>query len=371
MIHGATLLAAGAALTSALTFGLSTSLQHRAATSLAGVAPRRLLAQLVKHPHWRVGITLSIAAFGLHAVALGSGPLTLVQPLIISGVVFAVLFRAALDHRRPSGRELGWVALTWAGLVAFIAGTAGTASTHPPQHAVLVTGVLAVGAAAAARQGGRARTPERRGLWLGVSAGILFGLVAAMIKLTAIAIAAGPGTGLLAIGWPLAVMLLAGLAAVALNQRAYRPRGSRCRCRSSTWWTSWLPWVSPASSWGSCRAFARRPGRPAARARDPRLGRARARPGRGARQLRHVGPRGHRRRPARPLLPHPHQEPPVITLVIAASAGAFAALHAASWGGFKDAPFEGFRLGSYTRSLVLGAGCWVRWSPGWSPSPHP
>lgn len=222
MIHGATLLTVGAALASALAFGLSTSLQHRAATSLAEVAPRRLLAQLVKHPDWRAGIAVSIAAFGLHAVALGAGPLTLVQPLIISGVVFAVLFRATLDRRRPSGRELGWVALTWAGLVAFIAGTAGTASTHPPQHAVLVTAVLTVSAAGAARQGGRARTPERRGLWLGVSAGILFGLVAAMIKLTAIAIAAGPSTGLLAIGWPLVVMLLTGLSAVALNQRAYQ-----------------------------------------------------------------------------------------------------------------------------------------------------
>lgn len=41
--------------------------------------------------------------------------------------------------------------------------------------------------------------------------------------------------------------------------------------------------------------------------------------------------------------------------LVALAIGAFAALHAASWGGFKDAPFEGFRWRSYTRSLLLGA----------------
>lgn len=219
MTHTA-LVAVVVALCSALTFGLSTSLQHRAATTLAGVAPRRLLGRLVRRREWQVGICLSILAFGLHAWALGTGPLSLVQPVIISGVVFAVLVRSALDRRWPSRRELGWVALTWAGLILFIGGTGASASTHLPAHAPVVTAVLAVAAALATRCGARAATPEGRGLWLGIGAGILFGLVAAMIKLALVA--ASHHAGPLSLAWPLTAMLVAGLWAVALNQRAYQ-----------------------------------------------------------------------------------------------------------------------------------------------------
>ncbi len=219
MTHSA-VVAVVVALCSALTFGLSTSLQHRAATALSGVTPRRLLGRLVRRGEWQLGISLSVLAFGLHAWALGTGPLSLVQPVIITGVVFAVLFRSALDRRWPSRRELSWVVFTWAGLILFIGGTGAPTSTHLPAHAPVVTAVLAVAAALSTRRGGRAATPEGRGLWLGIAAGILFGLVAAMIKLVLVAVS--PYAGPLSIAWPLTAMLVAGLWAVALNQRAYQ-----------------------------------------------------------------------------------------------------------------------------------------------------
>jgi hypothetical protein len=40
-----------------------------------------------------------------------------------------------------------------------------------------------------------------------------------------------------------------------------------------------------------------------------------------------------------------------------AAIGALTGLHAASWGAFKDSPFEGFRRTSFVRSLGLGVGC--------------
>ena len=36
--------------------------------------------------------------------------------------------------------------------------------------------------------------------------------------------------------------------------------------------------------------------------------------------------------------------------------GLLGGLHAATWGAFKDSPFEGFRRRSFLRSLALGAG---------------
>ncbi|MBA3529979.1 MAG: hypothetical protein H0T91_11860 [Propionibacteriaceae bacterium] len=44
-----------------------------------------------------------------------------------------------------------------------------------------------------------------------------------------------------------------------------------------------------------------------------------------------------------------------MTLLIAGVVGLLGGLHAASWGAFKDTPFEGFRLKSYLRSVVLAA----------------
>ncbi|MFM6848983.1 MAG: hypothetical protein ACKOVB_07740 [Terrabacter sp.] len=46
--------------------------------------------------------------------------------------------------------------------------------------------------------------------------------------------------------------------------------------------------------------------------------------------------------------------PLVLGFGLPAVAGLFAAGHAASWGAFKDSPFEGFRWASYARTLVLG-----------------
>jgi hypothetical protein len=37
--------------------------------------------------------------------------------------------------------------------------------------------------------------------------------------------------------------------------------------------------------------------------------------------------------------------------------GTLTGLHAATWGAFKDSPFEGFRRTSFVRSVVLGIGC--------------
>jgi hypothetical protein len=43
-----------------------------------------------------------------------------------------------------------------------------------------------------------------------------------------------------------------------------------------------------------------------------------------------------------------------MNLALYAAVGALTGLHASTWGAFKDSPFEGFRLTSFTRSIVLG-----------------
>lgn len=210
------------ALGSAATFGLSTSLQHLASSRLAGRTTRSLLASLLRTPTWLLGMALSVAAFGMHALALLAGALMVVQPVIVAGVVFAVWSRSMLARRLPARGEVGWAAVTWAGLAVFLLSVGpADAVAGLPQHAVsAVAGMLGLAGVAAliAR-----RCPERgagKGLWLGVVSGVLFGLVAVLLKLAPVALPDGIAAVLLS--WPLWLMVACGVCAVLINQRAYQ-----------------------------------------------------------------------------------------------------------------------------------------------------
>jgi hypothetical protein len=214
--------ALGAALASAATFGLSTSLQHLVTSRVTETRPDHLLARLLRTPLWVAGMSLSVVALTLHGVALSEGSLVLVQPVIVTGVVFAVLIRAALERGLPSRAEVAWAAITWAGLATFLIGTGSPSrAVHPPAHAGPAVAVLLV---VAATGGLLARwRPARstgKGLWLGAVSGVLFGLVAVLLKL----VLDSAATGLLSTvsAWPLWVMVACGVCAVLVNQRAYQ-----------------------------------------------------------------------------------------------------------------------------------------------------
>jgi drug/metabolite transporter (DMT)-like permease len=214
-----------AALGSALGFALSTSLQHHA----AGDAPEsvrgagRLLAHLLRRPMWLVGQVLAFVSFCLHAFALHTGALALVQPIVVSGIVLAVPIRAALTRHRPPAGEVAAVLVAAGGLAAFLvaagrmAGEEGT-SGSPAVLFVLVGGC---GAALLHLAAGRARAVALRAGLYGVVAGVLFGLVAGLVKLTLQRLADDGASGLLG-GWPLWTLVLLGLTGVAVNQQAYR-----------------------------------------------------------------------------------------------------------------------------------------------------
>ena len=45
-----------------------------------------------------------------------------------------------------------------------------------------------------------------------------------------------------------------------------------------------------------------------------------------------------------------------MNLLLLCLVGLMCGLHAATWGGFKDSPFEGFKPASFVRSILLGLG---------------
>ena len=221
-------LAIALALLSAATFAISSSVQHQAATGAPESARGLwgLLGYLVRQPAWLVGQALATCAFALHASALHSGPIAVVQPIVVSGIVWAVPARAALSRRAPSAVELRAVLVTAVGLAVFLVASdpdAGHAAGLGPGTLSLVAAGVAVALLANATAP-RVREPRRQAFFLGVVGGVLFGMVACMIKLSLQQLNSG---GLIAMltSWPPYVLLLAGAGGVLTNQRAYRTAG--------------------------------------------------------------------------------------------------------------------------------------------------
>ncbi len=210
------------AVASAALFALGSSLQHRSAGSAPTSSKRAMVTSLLRRPSWALGALLCATAFALHALALSRGDLTVVQPIILSGIVFAVFARAAIDRRLPSRGELGWAGVTWAGLALFIA-VLRPVDPQPPQDdlALLMvgSGLLVVGVLGLAARRATER-PLRRGVLLASGAGICFGLVAGLVKLTTVE--ATNGMGAVLTHWSTWVLVGVGAIAIITNQRAYQ-----------------------------------------------------------------------------------------------------------------------------------------------------
>ena len=198
-------------------------MQHRVATASSPdeESRREFATRLVRRPSWFVGLALSALAFGLHAIALDHGDLALVQPVIVSGIVFSVLIRAALDRRWPRGRTMVWLLLTWAGLALLLVARpdAVTAASHTARAPIFV--VSGAAAALLLLLAARHTSPNRRrGFLLAMAAGLLFGLVAGLVKLV-LALAAYGWQAVIE-SWSLWALAVVGIGAVLTNQRAYQ-----------------------------------------------------------------------------------------------------------------------------------------------------
>lgn len=213
------------AFASAATFALSTSVQHR----VAELAPTRgggfaaLVRHLLTHPAWLLAQGVAATGLALHAAALHFGPIALVQPIVISGIVLIVPIRAALSRRLPSMPELRAVAVTACALGLFLvaahpgAGERAALDERPLVFAgSAVVVALAVGAASRLT-----KRLTRRAFLLGITSGVLFGLLAGLLKLTLQVLADGGVLGMLS-SWTVYAVVAAGVAGVLTNQLAYR-----------------------------------------------------------------------------------------------------------------------------------------------------
>jgi drug/metabolite transporter (DMT)-like permease len=187
-------LAVAVALLATTSYHLGLILEKRALAQLPAIDARhaaRLLRILLTAPAWLAGFALMLCGFGLQVVALSLAPVSVVQPVLGSGVVILlVLSRIVL--RETLGRlELACV-LAMAGAIVVIALSATGSAGHVGHQtsglllaAVAVpASLLAIGLGASAlRPGpsGRHRVPGN-GVSYAVASGLLYGVATLAIK---------------------------------------------------------------------------------------------------------------------------------------------------------------------------------------------
>lgn len=176
------LFAVGAALSNAF----ATVLQRKAALSVPRSDKLRagLMLDLLRRPVWLVGIAAVITAAVCQAVALATGPMTIVQPLFVLELPLALVIATVLLRGRLS--RSGWAAVcaVVAGLaVALLAASPEGNRTHAPMDrwipALAVCAALLAGLVIVAL-----RRPEGRGraACFGLATAVSYAVTAALMK---------------------------------------------------------------------------------------------------------------------------------------------------------------------------------------------
>lgn len=116
---GSLLISAGAALLAGVCLAATGLLQQKAASkeSSDNQFSLQMIWNLVRNRRWLAGIGAAVGSYLFQAVALATGPLSLVQPLVVSELLFAVPISARRHRSRLGLRE-------WAGLLTVTAGLA-------------------------------------------------------------------------------------------------------------------------------------------------------------------------------------------------------------------------------------------------------
>lgn len=172
------------AIVAAILFGAGWALQHAAVRGeeRSEVMDPRLLIRLCRRPLWLLGRLAATVGVGVQFLALRLGPLSVVAPLMVAGLVIAVPMEAALAGRRPDGGELRAVGITGIGIAMFLAAAAPTPHAGEPSGAAWAVAVGAVAGVVALCAILRALSPRWSAAALGVATGTMFGLAAALLK---------------------------------------------------------------------------------------------------------------------------------------------------------------------------------------------
>ncbi|SFK80997.1 DMT family transporter [Amycolatopsis sacchari] len=216
------LVAVPSAVAGAALMGLASAVQAKASHQVRTSATLnpRLLVDLVHRPLWLVGIAATIGGLLLQVLALGFGPLLLVQPLLVTALPFASGFAAWLDRRRPDPVVVFGTLVCVAGLSAFLAlarptggSTEMVANAGPLAVVLTLVALGGIGLSTVLRGPGRV-------LGLALATGVCYGVTAGLLKVVAGQLREGAGVPFT--HWALYVVCVIGPIGFLLSQNTFQ-----------------------------------------------------------------------------------------------------------------------------------------------------
>jgi drug/metabolite transporter (DMT)-like permease len=212
-----------AALAAAVLYGAGAAVEQRQAAaaprSLAGRP--RLLLLLACQPLWLAGLAGQAGGFAVHAIALRSGPLGIVQVLVSSELLVAVVIVRIWSGRRLSRSSWAAALTVVLAIVAFMALASPGHGASAPHHAAAAVGAVATGAGAlAAAIVGLRAAGGRRAVLLALAAGLADSCSAVVTM--AFSHVVGHGLMALATSWTGYAVIVCGIGNILLTQTAYQ-----------------------------------------------------------------------------------------------------------------------------------------------------
>ncbi len=178
-------LAAALALLAAASFALAATLWQKAAVGLTGVSFRqpRSFVVLLTQTVWMIGLVAQLVGVALQAAALDRGRVSIIQPLLVTTVVWALPLGYFLAHQAVGGREMVGAAIIVVGLALFASFGDPASGVDNAARSDWAASVLVIGTACAALLlfANRGSLSTRAAL-LGTVAGMLYGLSATLMK---------------------------------------------------------------------------------------------------------------------------------------------------------------------------------------------
>lgn len=214
---------------SSVVYGTSIVIQHRTAQSHAdssGEASASGLLKTVRNPAFLLAIGGDVVGFVLQIVALATGPVVVIQPLVVLMLPVSLAVSALLGGHRPRIGDYAGVVAVLAGLGVFLGIVGVPAPGHVPRPHLLGMAILmvwVVGVVLALAVTGRRGVV--RGVVYGAVAGGFFGTHAVLVDALSDRIARGgvhaaftTQRGLILIGG----IVLLGVSGIVLTQLSFQ-----------------------------------------------------------------------------------------------------------------------------------------------------
>ena len=180
----------------------------------------RLVPYLFRQPLWLFGWVAAVGGFAFQAVALNFGELSVVQPLLVTELVFVLVLRRVWIRQDVASAAWAAVLVVCVALAVFLSVAEPMGGRPAPQAAQWLSVLVTFGAAIVVLTAlGMRGSPVRRTSLYAVAAALAWALMATFIKTATDTFAASGLVGMLT-SWPLYGLAAAAVTGSLLEQAA-------------------------------------------------------------------------------------------------------------------------------------------------------